>query len=110
MYVDAKADQTTNGSTKSVRAALAKFSPDNKHSTSRFMNVDEAAEAFDVSRETVRRMVHQGRLPALVMGTGGQAQIRIPRAFVDRVITEVESGRTVVMAEAAEEWTTSQAA
>jgi excisionase family DNA binding protein len=109
MYVDAKAGQTANGSAKSVRAVLAKINPDSKHSTSRFVNVDEAAEAFDVSRETIRRMAHQGRLPALVMGSGGQAQIRIPRAFVDRVITEVESGRTVVMAEAAAEWTAPRA-
>ena len=110
MHVDAKAGQTANGSTKSVRAALAKFNPDSKRSTSRFLNVDEAAEVFEVSRETVRRMVHQGRLPALVLGSGGQAQIRIPRAFVDRVMTEVESGCTVVMAEAATEWTASRAA
>jgi excisionase family DNA binding protein len=110
MHVDAEAGQTANSSAKSVRAALAKFNPESKHSTSRFMSVDEAAEAFEVSRETIRRMAHQHRLPALITGSGGQAQIRIPRAFVDRVITEVESGRTVVMAEAAAEWTAPRAA
>ena len=110
MHVEATAGQSLNSSAKSVRAALVKFNQGSKHSTSRFLNVDEAAEAFEVSRETVRRMVHQGRLPALVLGSGGQAQIRIPRTFVDRVMTEVESGRTVVMAEAAAEWSAAQSA
>ena len=110
MHVDAEAGQNASSSAKSVRAAMVKINPNGKHSTSRFINVDEAAEAFGISRETVRRMAHERRLPALILGSAGQAQIRIPRAFVDRVIAEVESGQTVVMSEAADEWTAPRAA
>lgn len=90
---------------RDIRNVLARTNePSEELSTTNFLTVDETATLFRVSRETVRRMVHQGRLAALVLGSGQQAQIRVPRAFVDRVLAEVAAGRTVVMAELAAAW------
>jgi len=95
--------------TSAVREALARInSPTAGSAVSPFLTVDETAGLLRVSRETFRRMVHQRRLAALVLGSGGQAQIRVPRAFVDRVLAEVEAGRTVVMAEFTAAWNAEQ--
>jgi excisionase family DNA binding protein len=55
---------------------------------------DLVAERLDVHVETVRRMIKDGRLPALRLGTGRRARLRIDEAdllaFLDSSKTHQE--------------------
>ena len=48
---------------------------------------DEVAEKLKLSVYTIRRMIHDGRIPASRMGTGTHARLRIDeadlKAFID---------------------------
>jgi excisionase family DNA binding protein len=92
-----------------VRSALSQIPAPPKQAPTGLMTVNEVAKALRVSRETVRRLCVTGRMPALDTGTGDQANFRIPRAFVERAVGEVENGRSVTMTELTTEWQTSLA-
>jgi excisionase family DNA binding protein len=87
-----------------VRSALRQLRPASAAHTGPFLTVEETAAIFRVSGETVRRMVHKGRLAALVLGSGKQAQIRISRRFVERLLADTEAGQTIVVSEAAAQY------
>jgi len=62
------------------------------------LDVTQAAELLGVSRSTVIRLADEGQLPAIVIRTGKvQKTRRIPRAFVERMITDAAAGRHVDM-------------
>ncbi|MEY9933479.1 excisionase family DNA binding protein [Catenulispora sp. GP43] len=88
-----------------VRSALSQIpTAPAKEAPKGLMSVNEVAKAFGVSRETVRRLCVTGRMPALDCGSGDQANFRIPRAFVERAMGEVENGRSVTMSDLTTEW------
>ena len=55
---------------------------------------DEVAEKLKLSVYTIRRMIHDGRIPASRMGTGTHARLRIAEAdlnaFLDSSKTPTE--------------------
>ena len=57
---------------------------------------DEVAEKLKLSVYTIRRMIHDGRIPASRMGTGTHARLRIAEAdlnaFLDSSKTPPEHG------------------
>lgn len=88
-----------------VRTALSQIpATPAKEAPTGFMTVNEVAKAFRVSRETIRRLCVTGKLPAIDCGSGDQANFRIPRAFVERAMGEVEGGRSVTMSDLTTEW------
>ncbi|WP_194917510.1 helix-turn-helix domain-containing protein [Catenulispora rubra] len=88
-----------------VRTALSQIpAAPAKVSTADFLTVNEVAKIFRVSRETVRRMCVSGKLPALDCGSGDQANFRIPRAFVERGMNELDNGRSISMSDLTTEW------
>jgi excisionase family DNA binding protein len=50
----------------------------------------EAAEAIGVDRETIYRMIRDGKLPAMRVGT---RSLRIERAAVETLLRPVEKAR-----------------
>lgn len=98
-------DQRSEAIVQLVRTALSQIqaAPVGVSSTD-FLTVEETAKILRVSRETVRRMCASGRLPALDCGSGEQANYRIPRAFVERALGEVNAGRSVSMNDLTTEW------
>jgi len=88
-----------------VRTALSQIpAAPMKEPTTDFLTVNEVAKIFRVSRETVRRMCITGKLPAINCGSGDQANFRIPRAFVERAMGELNNGRCVSMSDLTTEW------
>jgi excisionase family DNA binding protein len=60
------------------------------------LDLEETAGLLGVSRMTVARMADEGRLPSVVIRRGRVQKIRrIPRAFVDRIVTDACAGAEV---------------
>ncbi|MEW6933715.1 helix-turn-helix domain-containing protein [Trueperella pyogenes] len=52
----------------------------------RLLSTGKAAEAFDVTSQTVRRWIDTGKIAAVVLPSG---QLRIPASEVERILTPI---------------------
>lgn len=64
------------------------------------LTVPQAAHRLGCSAMTIRRRIDARRFPAVKIGN----RAMVPRSFVDRLLALAESGRTVIVEEAAAEW------
>ena len=65
------------------------------------LTVQQAALRLGCSAMTIRRRIDARQFPAVKIGS----KAMVPRSFVDRLLALAESGRTVVVEQAAAEWT-----
>ena len=69
------------------------------------LDLEETAGLLGVSRMTVARMADEGRLPSVVIRRGRvQKILRIPRAFVDRIVADACAGAEVDLEEYTAAW------
>lgn len=76
---------------QTVQTALTVETPQAPRARSVFMTAQEAADVLDVSRRHVVRAVQEGRIPGFKFGD----TYRVFRAFVQKVVAEMEAGRFV---------------
>lgn len=60
-----------------------------------YLSVSRAASLLDCSTKTIRRMITNGDLTAVRMGSGVRAAIRIPAASVNAALREVTTVGTI---------------
>lgn len=69
------------------------------------LDVDETAELLRVSRSTVTRLVDDGQIPSVTIRKGKTHKLRrIPRAFIERLVTDANAGAQVDMQAYASAW------
>jgi excisionase family DNA binding protein len=69
------------------------------------LNVAETAEMLKVSRMTIVRLVDERRIPSVIVRRGSSQKIRrIPRAFIERLIAEVDMGAQVDLEQLTAAW------
>ena len=54
----------------------------------RALKVEEAAEVLGTHPETIRRMIRDGSLRAVRLGTGSRSPFRVPNEEIDRFLRE----------------------
>ena len=54
----------------------------------RALTVDETAEVLGTHPETIRRMIREGSLRAVRLGTGSRSPFRVPNEEIDRFLRE----------------------
>jgi excisionase family DNA binding protein len=75
--------------------------PSRKRDKRLLLPVREVAEMFGVSRSTIVRAYESGEFPAVKF----RGTYRVPRRFVDDLLSAAIPGRLVVVEEYAAEWT-----
>jgi excisionase family DNA binding protein len=74
---------------------------DSSQDTPDLMSVEEAARALRVSHMTVRRMIRDEEIPAVIT----RRRYAVPRAFVEKVLADAVAGNVVRVADYALDWT-----
>jgi excisionase family DNA binding protein len=62
----------------------------------KLLRVDEVAARLDCNPETVRRKIHRGELPALRIGGGDRAPIRVDPAAFEAWLSSCRASRKAV--------------
>jgi len=69
------------------------------------LDLDETAKLLGVSRMTVVRLADEGQIPSIVVRRGKVHKIRrIPRAFIEQMVSEAALGAQIDVADDAEAW------
>jgi excisionase family DNA binding protein len=69
------------------------------------LNVAETAEMLKVSRMTIVRLVDERRIPSVIVRRGTSQKIRrIPRAFIERLVAEADTGVQVDLEQFTAAW------
>lgn len=100
------AQAVAEGLTRAAAHEPAGASPHADGDRPPLVDLKEAARMLRVSRMTVARLCDQGRIPCVVVAEGARQKLRrVPRAFIDSVVSEALSvAGQVDMADYAVKW------